>query len=122
MSDDQKAQCQAVIGRFLILLLSFCDKESIAFLGEKHCFLRRKTSFCSQQLERIPFFLQKVEGAGEGVLQIAAVPRLEGVVESDDGAVAGVAHDVGQNLRAAELLAVVAGDEIPHDDFVLALQ
>ena len=74
MLDDQKALCQVVIGCFLILLLFFCGKESIAFLGEKHCFLRRKTSFCSQQLERIPFFLQKVEGAGEGILQIAAVP------------------------------------------------
>lgn len=41
--DDQKALCQVVIGRFLILLLFFCGKESIAFLGGKHCFLRRKT-------------------------------------------------------------------------------
>lgn len=89
-------------------------------MARKHCV--RWPQFCLQHLERIPFFLQKVEGAGEGILQIAAVPRLEGIVESDDGAVAGVAHDVGQNLRAAELLAVVAGDEIPHDDFVLALQ
>ena len=48
-----------------------------------------------QHLELIPFLLQEAEGTGKGVLQIAVVPRLEGVVEGDDGAVAGVAHHVG---------------------------
>lgn len=75
-----------------------------------------------QYLELIPLFLQEAEGTGKGVLQITVVPRLEGVVEGDDGAVAGVAHDVGQHLRTAELLAVVAGDEVPHHNFVFPFQ
>lgn len=75
-----------------------------------------------QHFELISLFLQETEGAGKGVLQVAVVPGLEGVVEGDDGAVAGVAHDVGQHLRTAELLAVVAGDEVPHHNLVFPFQ
>lgn len=43
-------------------------------------------------------------------------------MEGDDGAITGIAHDVGQYLWATEFLAVVAGDEIPHHNLVFPLQ
>ena len=43
-------------------------------------------------------------------------------MEGDDGAVAGVAHHVGKHLRTAQLLAVVAGHEVPHHNLVGSFQ
>ena len=41
-------------------------------------------------------------------------------MEGDDGAVAGVALDVVDHALCCHVLAVVAGDKVPHDDAVTA--
>ena len=76
----------------------------------------------SQQLKLIPLLLQELNRPGQGILEVPVVPRLEGVVEGDDGAVAGVAHHVGQHLGRAQLLGVVARHEVPHHNAVRAFQ
>lgn len=38
---------------------------------------------------------QEVNGARQCVLQVSVAPGFQGIVEGDDGAVAGVAHHVG---------------------------
>ena len=43
-------------------------------------------------------------------------------MEGDDGAVAGIAHHVGQDLGRAELLGVVARHEVPHDNPAMLAQ
>ena len=43
-------------------------------------------------------------------------------MESDNGTVARITHDVGQHLRRTQLLAIIAGDEIPHHDAVRPFQ
>ena len=65
--------------------------------------------------------LLKPEDA-EGQCGAQLVDGLEGVVEGDDGAVAGVAADVVEDVVGAEPLGVVAGDDVPHDDLVLAAE
>ena len=74
------------------------------------------------QLKFIALALEEADGSGEGILQIAVVPGLQGIVEGDDGAATGVFHHIGEYLGPAELLAVVARDDIPHHDAVVVAQ
>ena len=73
-------------------------------------------------LEFIAFALEEADGGGEGVLQVAIVPRFQGIVEGDDGASAGVLHHIGEHLWTSELLAIVACDDIPHHYLVVVAQ
>ena len=75
-----------------------------------------------QHPEPILLLLQEVNASRQGILQVAVVPGLQGVVEGDDGAVAGITHHIGQDLGRAEFLGVVARHEVPHDDAVILAQ
>ena len=72
-----------------------------------------------EYLELIALRFQKLDGTGEGILQIPVVPRFQSAVEGEDGTVAHVAFYVVQYLFRAHSLTVVAGYEIPHDDTVM---
>ena len=43
-------------------------------------------------------------------------------MEGDDGAVAGIAHDVAEDVVSVDAVGIVARDDVPHDDAVFVLQ
>ena len=63
--------------------------------------------------------LQPFDGAREGIEDF--VVTLDGVVEGDDAAWAGQVADIAQDIAAIEAGGIVARDEIPHNDAVIAL-
>ena len=68
-------------------------------------------------LKRISFLLQPFAGAGPGFAHVRF--GFEGVVEDDDGAVAGIVlYHIKDTVRG-HMGTVIAGDDIPHDDLVL---
>lgn len=87
-----------------------------------YCSMSYRRYFGLQHFKLIPLLLQKVNGARQCILQVSVAPGFQGIVEGDDGAVAGVAHHVGKHLRTAQLLAVVAGHEVPHHNLVGSFQ
>ena len=72
--------------------------------------------FFSDGLKLISLCLQPFDGAGQGGAEF--VDAFQGVVEGDDGAVAGIAADIVIDVVGGEPLGIVAGDEVPHDDAV----
>ena len=74
------------------------------------------------QLKLISFAFKEADSWREGILEVAVVPGLQGVMEGDDGAATGVFHHIGQNLGTLKFLAIVACDDIPHHDLVVVTQ
>ena len=73
-----------------------------------------------KHLEAVALELEPLDAEGEGGAQL--VDGLQGVVEGDDAARAGVAADVVEYVVGGEPLGVVAGDDVPHDDLELAAE
>ena len=73
-----------------------------------------------EHLELVALLHEPLDGARQGVHGVLL--RLDGVVEGDDGAVAGVAFDLLEDLPSVEVLAVVACHEVPHHDAVASAQ
>ena len=69
-------------------------------------------------LKLIALLLEIAEGGWEGVAQF--LDGLEGVMEGDDGTVAGVEHHVAQNVEGVEQVGIVTRDEVPHHYLILA--
>jgi len=71
-----------------------------------------------EDLEGIALLLEPLDAARQGGLEL--VDAAQGVVEGDDGAVAGVLAHIVEHLVCRKMCGVVACDEIPHDDGVVA--
>ena len=73
-----------------------------------------------EYLEVVALRLQPAEALREGGTEL--VDRLEGVVEGDDRAVAGVFLYIVHHVLGCKQPGVVAGDEIPHHYLVLTAE
>ena len=69
-------------------------------------------------LEGVSLALQPFYGAREGVEDF--VEAFDGVVEGDDAAWAGQVANIAEDIATVEAGGIVAGDEVPHDDAVVA--
>ena len=69
-------------------------------------------------LEGIALLLEPVERLRQGGTEL--VDGLQGVVEGDDAAIAGIVLDVGEHVVGRQPSGVVARNEVPHDDAVFA--
>ena len=76
--------------------------------------------FLFKDLEVVALFAEPFDALGEGGAEF--VDGFKGVVEGDDAAVAGVALHVVDDVLGGQPFGVVAGDEVPHDDLVLAAE
>ena len=85
------------------------------------------STFCHDGLDRlfkhlkhIPFLLQPLDSAGHGFAHVRF--GFQGVVEDNDGAVAGIVLYHIEDTVRSHVRTVIAGHHVPHDDLVLPAQ
>ena len=70
-----------------------------------------------KHFKSIPFLLQPLDSARHGFAHVRF--GFQGVVEDNDGAVAGIVLYHIEDTVRGHMGTVIAGDDIPHDDLVL---
>ena len=78
------------------------------------------TAAMSEETQFIALFEQPCDGPGQSIACVGL--GLQRVVKGDDRPVAGIAADLGKDLFASQVAAVVACHQIPHDDAVFVTQ
>ena len=73
-----------------------------------------------KDLEGIALLLEPLDATWQYLLEF--VDATEGIMEGDDGTVAGVAFHVLKDLLCSQTFGVVASDHVPHDNGVVATQ